>query len=84
MTEETNTNKAALSTKPAVEVVAPDSLRGIFEEALAEVENGKSEQVKRIIKQRILEIKRLEALVVKAKQDLQELLDGDIEDIALF
>jgi hypothetical protein len=82
MTEETN--KAALSTKPAVEVVAPDSLRGIFEEALAEVENGKSEQVKRIIKQRILEIKRLEALVVKAKQDLQELLDGDIEDIALF
>jgi hypothetical protein len=84
MTEETNTNKAALSTKPAVQVVAPDSLRGIFEEALAEVENGKSEQVKKIIKQRILEIKRLEALVVKAKQDLQELLDGDIEDIALF
>jgi hypothetical protein len=82
MTEETN--KAALSTKPAVEVVAPDSLRGIFEEALAEIENGKSEQVKRIIKQRILEIKRLEALTAKAKQDLQELLDGDIEDVALF
>jgi hypothetical protein len=84
MTEETNTNKAALSTKPAVEVVAPDSMRGIFEKALAEIENGKTERVTNIIKQRILEIKRLEALTAKAKQDLQEFLDGDIEDIALF
>ena len=66
------------------EIVAPDSVRGIYEEALAEVSTTERDEAKEVIAKRLKEIKRLETCLAKARADLQELLKKDVSQIALL
>jgi hypothetical protein len=86
MTEETTNEQCGLSPLPSTttEVLATDSTRSLFEEVLDEVNTGSRDAAKAVIKERVLEIKRLEKLLAKAKADLQKLLEKDPNEIALF
>jgi hypothetical protein len=66
------------------EIVAPDSVRGIYEEALAELTTSERDQAKRVIAERIREVQRLKICLAKAEADLQRLLQKEISEIALL
>jgi hypothetical protein len=68
----------------SVEIVAPDSTRGIYEEALSELVVSEREEAKLVIANRIKEVQRLEKCLVKAKADLAKLLQKDVSEIALL
>lgn len=69
---------------PPVEVVAPESTRGIYEAALAELQTDDLQEAKRVIKQRILEVQRLKKCLAKAEANLQRLLEKNPSEIALL
>lgn len=73
-----------MSKVVSTEIVPPDSVRGIYEEALAELAVSERDQAKRVIAGRLAEIQHLEACLRKAKQDLQALLGKDISEISLL
>jgi hypothetical protein len=56
----------------------------LFKEALAEFEVCQRDAAKSVIKQRLLEIKRMEACLEKAKADLAKLLNRNIEEILML
>jgi hypothetical protein len=66
------------------EIVAPDSTRGIYEEALAELATSERDIAKRVIAERIREVQRLEICLNKAKADLAKILKKDVAEIALL
>lgn len=66
------------------EIVAPDSVRGIYEEALAELTTSERDQAKKVIAERIREVQRLKTCLVKAEADLQKLLQKEVSEIALL
>ena len=55
----------------------PEESNALLQEAMSELEKDEAEAVKKLIKDRLLEIKRLEFLTAKAKADLAELLQRD-------
>lgn len=66
------------------EIVAPNSTRGIYEEALAELQISERDEAKQAIKRRLLEIHRMEACLEKAKADLAKMLKKDVSEIAML
>ena len=66
------------------EIVPPDSPRGIYEEALAELVVNERDQAKEVIKKRLLEIKRMETCLEKAKADLAKMLKKEVSEIAML
>jgi hypothetical protein len=66
------------------EIVAPDSTRGIYEEALSELVISEREEAKLVIASRIKEVQRLEKCLAKAKAELAKLLQKDVSEIALL
>ena len=68
----------------SVEIVAPDSTRGIYVEALSELVVSEREEAKLVIASRIKEVQRLEKCLIKAKADLAKLLQKDVSEIALL
>jgi hypothetical protein len=67
-----------------VEVVPQNSMRDLYEQALSELQGSCLEDVKALIKERISEIQRLEALLEKAKADLEKLMQKDPSEVALW
>jgi DNA-binding protein H-NS len=67
-----------------VEVVPQNSMRDLYEQALSELQSSCLEDVKALIKERISEIQRLEALLEKAKADLEKLMQKDPSEVALW
>ncbi len=72
------------STAVITEIVAPDSTRGIYEEALSELATSERDEAKLVIASRIKEVQRLEKCLAKAKADLAKLLQKDVSEIALL
>ena len=68
----------------STEIVVPESARGLYTEALAEMETSERDQAKEVIKARVLEIQRMEACVEKAKRDLAQLLGKKLSEIAML
>jgi hypothetical protein len=68
----------------SVEIVAPDSTRRIYREALSELVLSEREEAKLVIASRIKEVQRLEKCLIKAKADLAKLLQKDVSEIALL
>jgi hypothetical protein len=66
------------------EIIAPDSVRGIYEEALAELTTSERDQAKRVIVERIREVQRLKTCLAKAEAELQKLLNKEVSEIALL
>jgi hypothetical protein len=56
----------------------------LLQQAMSELEADEAEGVKKLIKDRLLEIKRLEFLLSKAKADLAELLQHDQTEILML
>jgi len=56
----------------------------LLAEAISELQTDQTKQVKEVIKSRLMEIKRLEALIEKAKADLAELLGRDEIEIIML
>ena len=77
MTESTNTVTSA-------EIIDPSSTRGIYEEALAELQTDVRTDAKRVIAERIKEVQRLRVLLAKAEANLAELLKKDVAEIAML
>ena len=68
----------------STEIVVPESARGLYTEALAELETTERDQAKKIIKDRLLEIQRMEVCLQKAKADLANLLGKEVSEIAML
>ena len=68
----------------STEIVVPESARGLYTEALSELETTERDQAKKIIKDRLLEIQRMEVCLQKAKADLAKLLGKEISEIAML
>lgn len=68
----------------SAEIVVPESALGLYTEALAEMETSERDQAKEVIKTRLLEIRRMEACVEKAKRDLAKLLGKEVSEIAML
>jgi hypothetical protein len=66
------------------EIVLPDSTRGIYEEALGELATSQRDDAKKVILERMREIKRLETCLERAKADLAKMLQKDVSEIALL
>ena len=62
----------------------PEESNALLQEAMSELEEDEAEAVKKLIKDRLLEIKRLEFLTAKAKADLAELLQRDQTEILML
>ena len=56
----------------------------LLQEAMSELETDEQSQAKKIVKDRLLEIKRLETMLTKAKADLAELLERDQTEILML
>ena len=63
--------------------LSPES-RELLQQAIAELGGDETEQAKKVIKDRLLEIRRLEALTAKAKADLADLLQLDQSEIVML
>jgi hypothetical protein len=61
-----------------------DSANTLLQEALSELDTSERDRAKDVIKERLLEIKRMEACLEKAKADLAKLLDRDVEEILML
>lgn len=68
----------------STEIIAPDSTRGIYEEALAELTISERDEAKAVIATRIKELQRLRVLVAKAEKDLGDLLQRTPSEIAMM
>ena len=78
MTESTDSNNMT-----DIQIVDPQSTRGIYEEALAELQTDVRSDAKRVIAERIKEVQRLRVLLAKAEANLAELLKKDVSEIAM-
>ena len=56
----------------------------LLQEAMSELETDEQSQAKKIVKSRLVEIKRLEIMLAKAKADLAELLERDKSEILML
>jgi hypothetical protein len=56
----------------------------LLQEAMLELETDEQGKAKKIVKDRLLEIKRLETMLAKAKADLAELLERDQTEILML
>ena len=56
----------------------------LLQEAMLELEADQQGRARRAVKDRLLEIKRLEAMLAKAKADLAELLERDQTEILML
>ena len=56
----------------------------LLQEAMSELETDEQSQAKKIVKSRLVEIKRLETMLAKAKADLAELLKRDQTEILML
>ena len=79
-----NTDHMSDAPVTSTEIVAPDSTRGIYEEALAELQTSERDEAKDVIKRRLLEIRRMEVCLEKAKADLAKMLNKDVSEIAML
>lgn len=61
-----------------------DESRGLLESAMLELQADEEKNVKKVIKDRLLEIKRLEIMLEKAKADLASLLERDQAEILML
>jgi hypothetical protein len=61
-----------------------DDGKALLQEAMSELETDEQGKVKKIVKSRLLEIKRLETMTAKAKADLAELLERDQTEILML
>jgi hypothetical protein len=72
------------ATPTPSEIVAPDSTRGIYEEALAELTLSERDEAKKVIASRIKEVQRLRVTLAKAENELSKLLQKSPAEIALM
>jgi hypothetical protein len=56
----------------------------LLQEAMLELEADEQDKAKKIVKNRLLEIKRLETMLARAKADLAELLERDQTEILML
>ena len=56
----------------------------LLQEAMSELETDEQSEAKKIVKSRLVEIKRLEIMLAKAKVDLAELLERDQSEILML
>ena len=61
-----------------------DESRELLESAMLELQADEEKNVKKVIKDRLLEIKRLEIMLEKAKADLASLLEHDQAEILML
>lgn len=61
-----------------------DDGKTLLQEAMLELETDEQSEAKKIVKSRLLEIKRLEIMLAKAKADLAELLEHDQSEILML
>ena len=61
-----------------------DDGKALLQEAMSELETDEQGKAKKIVKDRLLEIKRLETMLAKAKADLAELLERDQTEILML
>jgi hypothetical protein len=61
-----------------------ESSNSLLSEVIAELDVAQRDQVKDLIRKRILEIKRMEACIEKAKADLAQLLKLDTDEILML
>ena len=61
-----------------------DDGKTLLQEAMLELETDEQSEAKKIVKNRLLEIKRLEIMLAKAKADLAELLERDQSEILML
>ena len=61
-----------------------DESRKLLESAMLELQADEEKYVKKVIKDRLLEIKRLEIMLEKAKADLASLLEHDQAEILML
>jgi hypothetical protein len=61
-----------------------DESRELLETAMLELQADEERNVKKVIKDRLLEIKRLEIMLEKAKADLASLLEHDQAEILML
>lgn len=66
------------------DLVLSDSASALLKEAISELDATQYDQAKKLIKERLLEIKRMEKCLEKAKADLAKLLDRDVEEILML
>lgn len=83
ITNTSNSQMANLKTTFS-DLALSDSASTLLQEAIAELEVSQHDQAKKLIMQRLTEIKRLEACLEKAKADLAKLLDRDVEEILML
>lgn len=72
------------SSPSPTELLSANSTRYLYEEALAELHTSERDEAKEVIKRRLLEIRRMEACLEKAKEDLAAMLGRDISEIAML
>ena len=61
-----------------------DESRELLEAAMLELQADEERNVKKVVKDRLLEIKRLEIMLEKAKADLASLLEHDQAEILML
>ena len=66
------------------DLVLSDSASALLKDAISELDTTQYDQAKKLIKERLLEIKRMEKCLEKAKADLAKLLDRDVEEILML
>lgn len=66
------------------DLVLSDSASALLKDAISELDTAQYDQAKKLIKERLLEIKRMEKCLEKAKADLAKLLDLDVEEILML
>lgn len=76
----TETTELSSST----ELVDPNSTRGIYEEALAELCTSERDEAKAVIRSRIKEIQRMRVLLARAEADLAKLMQKTPSEIAMM
>lgn len=63
--------------------LAPDSSE-LLREAMSEMDVSDRDQAKKLIQERLREIKRLELLLEKAKADLAKLMQRNVEEMLML
>jgi hypothetical protein len=62
----------------------PEDCQALLKEAMEDFEKSEHERAKKIIQGRLLEIKRMEACIERAKADLAKLLNRSVEEILML
>lgn len=61
-----------------------DDSKALLQEAMLELETDEHDEAKKIVKNRLFEIKRLEIMLEKARADLASLLECDQAEILML